>query len=232
MRNIIIVTGTALCLSAGTAFAEVAAAAKAVENSAFLSRGADQAERARDGHSGLRAHVGCRNAHEQARLVADMPIAVPEQASAARAEIVSISSVGGPSGAPADAEVQMSAQRNAKRRPGFGKRGSVKVKQTERKPSGSGRLTRMFGRWWGAKEPQKMAKKGFGFRRTRADTAEPGGRQAPGSPSSGDASRRRDSGISGGLLGNHGGRGRAGRGLGEGLALNRAPSLDDLQRGR
>jgi len=31
----------------------------------------------------------------------------------------------------------------------------------------SGRLTRMFGRWWVTKSTKKMAKKGFGFRRTQ-----------------------------------------------------------------
>ena len=65
----------------------------------------------------------------------------------------------------------MSSEQNAKRtRPGFGKRGSVRVKQIERKPPSAGRLTQMFGRWWGTKPPQKMAKKGFGFRRTRLET--------------------------------------------------------------
>ncbi len=64
----------------------------------------------------------------------------------------------------------MSREQTVKKtRPGFGKRGSVRVKQVERKPSSAGRLTQMFGRWWGTKAPQKMAKKGFGFRRTRPE---------------------------------------------------------------
>ena len=65
----------------------------------------------------------------------------------------------------------MSREQTVKKtRPGFGKRGSVRVKQVERKPASTGRLTQMFGRWWGAKTPQKTAKKGFGVRRPRLET--------------------------------------------------------------
>ena len=65
----------------------------------------------------------------------------------------------------------MSKRRNTTKKPGFGKRGSVRVTQAKPKSTASGRLTRMFGRWWRAKPPQKMAKKGFGFRRTQQDTS-------------------------------------------------------------
>jgi len=65
----------------------------------------------------------------------------------------------------------MSRERNVKKtRPGFGKRGSARVKQIERKPASMGRLTQIFGRWWGTKEPKKTAKKGFGFKRQRLGT--------------------------------------------------------------
>lgn len=61
----------------------------------------------------------------------------------------------------------MSRERNVKKtKPGFGKRGSVRVKQAERKPASVGRLAQIFGRWWGKKEPgRKVAQKGFGVRR-------------------------------------------------------------------
>ena len=64
----------------------------------------------------------------------------------------------------------MSMHRNATKKPGFGKRGSVRVTQVERKPAASGRLARMFDRWWITKPTKKMAKKGFGFRRTEQGT--------------------------------------------------------------
>jgi hypothetical protein len=61
----------------------------------------------------------------------------------------------------------MSSQPTVKpARPGFGKRGSVRVKPAVRKPESAGRLTQMFGRWWGKKEaPKRLAQKGFGSRR-------------------------------------------------------------------
>jgi hypothetical protein len=61
----------------------------------------------------------------------------------------------------------MSRERNiAKTRPGFGKRGSVRVKQIVRAPASGGRLTQMFVRWWGKKDPPKRpAPKGLGARR-------------------------------------------------------------------
>jgi len=60
----------------------------------------------------------------------------------------------------------MSTERKIAKRPGFGKRGSVRVKQIVRTPAPAGRLTQMFGRWWGKKEPAKrLAQKGFGIRR-------------------------------------------------------------------
>jgi hypothetical protein len=61
-------------------------------------------------------------------------------------------------------EMVMSVEREIKRRrPGFGKRGSEKVKLVERKPSSMGHLTQICRRWWGKKELQgKTAKKGFG----------------------------------------------------------------------
>jgi hypothetical protein len=57
----------------------------------------------------------------------------------------------------------MSGEREIKRRmPGFGKRGSARVKLAERKPSSMGHLTQICRRWWGKKELQgKMAKKGL-----------------------------------------------------------------------
>ena len=61
----------------------------------------------------------------------------------------------------------MSKERTVeKTRPGFGKRGSERVKQAERKPASAGRLAQIFGRWWGKKEPRKkFAQKGFGVKR-------------------------------------------------------------------
>jgi hypothetical protein len=60
----------------------------------------------------------------------------------------------------------MSSQPTVKpTRPGFGKRGSVRVKPATRKPASAGRLTQMFGQWWGKKEaPKRPAQKGFGRR--------------------------------------------------------------------
>ena len=61
----------------------------------------------------------------------------------------------------------MSRERSVeKTKPGFGKRGSARVKQAERKPAAVGRLAQIFGRWWGKKEPRsKVAQKGFGAKR-------------------------------------------------------------------
>jgi hypothetical protein len=61
----------------------------------------------------------------------------------------------------------MSSQRTVKpTRPGFGKRGSVRVKPVVRKPDSVGRLTQMFSRWWGKKDaPKRHAQKGYGVRR-------------------------------------------------------------------
>ena len=75
------------------------------------------------------------------------------------------------SGTLTDMERRMSGEREIKRRrPGFGKRGSARVKLAERKPSSMGHLTQICRRWWGKKELQgKMAKKGFGFKRSRLE---------------------------------------------------------------
>jgi hypothetical protein len=72
---------------------------------------------------------------------------------------------------PNDMERRMSGEREIKRRrPGFGKRGSERLKLVERKPSSMGHLTQICRRWWGRKELQgKMAKKGFGFKRSRLE---------------------------------------------------------------
>jgi hypothetical protein len=69
-------------------------------------------------------------------------------------------------------EIRMSGEREIKRRrPGFGQRGIERVKTVERKKPGSmGYLTQIYRRWWGQKEVQaKMAKKGFGFKRSRSE---------------------------------------------------------------
>jgi hypothetical protein len=69
-------------------------------------------------------------------------------------------------------EMRMSGEREIKRRrPGFGQRGSERVKVPEhKKPSSMGHLTQICRRWWGKKELQgKMAKKGFGFKRSRSE---------------------------------------------------------------
>ena len=61
----------------------------------------------------------------------------------------------------------MSGEQEIKRRkPGFGKRGSERVKPVERKSSSMGHLTQICRRWWGKKDPgRKVAQKGFGVRR-------------------------------------------------------------------
>jgi hypothetical protein len=51
-------------------------------------------------------------------------------------------------------------------KPGFGKRGSAKVKQVVRKPAPVARWSQMFGRWMGKKEPAKrLAQRDLGGRR-------------------------------------------------------------------
>ena len=99
-------------------------------------------------------------------MVANVP-ARAKQTSAARVEIVWAVH----SGTLTDMERRMSGEREIKRRrPGFGKRGSARVKLAERKPSSMGHLTQICRRWWGKKELQgKMAKKGFGFKRSRLE---------------------------------------------------------------
>ena len=65
----------------------------------------------------------------------------------------------------------MSGEREIKRRkPGFGKRGSERVKLVERKSSSMGHLTQICRRWWGKKDLHgKTAKKGFGAKRPRLE---------------------------------------------------------------
>jgi hypothetical protein len=66
-----------------------------------------------------------------------------------------------------EAEGPMSKVAVVKRvKPGFGKRGSAKVKPVVRTPAPVTRWSQMFGRWIGKKEPPKRsAAKGFGSRR-------------------------------------------------------------------
>ena len=67
----------------------------------------------------------------------------------------------------------MSGEREIKRRrPGFGKRGSARVKLADAASTAASMHAgdTICRRWWGKKELQgKMAKKGFGFKRSRLE---------------------------------------------------------------